>query len=96
MALISWQSIAANEGLIISIEQAILLTGSSLLGLLALASVALLVGGRMEQQTRRVGLLKAVGATPALVTAVLLAEQVALALVAAAVGLVIGRLAAPC
>ena len=95
VALISWQSIAANEGLIISIEQAILLTGSSLLGLLALASVVLLVGGRMEQQTRRVGLLKAVGATPALVTAVLLAEQVALALVAAAVGLVIGRLAAP-
>ena len=64
---ISWQAIAAKEGLIVSIERAILLTGSRLLGLLALASVALLVGGRMEQQTRRVGLLKAVGATPALV-----------------------------
>jgi putative ABC transport system permease protein len=93
--LISWQGIAAKEGLIVSIEQAILLTGSTLLALLALASVALLVGGRMEQQTRRVGLLKAVGATPALVTGVLLAEQLVLALVAAAVGLVIGRLAAP-
>ena len=93
--LISWQAIAAKDGLIVSIEQAILLTGSTLLGLLAMASVALLVGGRMEQQTRRVGLLKAVGASPALVTGVLLAEQLVLSLVAAAFGLVIGWLAAP-
>jgi putative ABC transport system permease protein len=49
----------------------------------------------MEQQTRRVGLLKAVGATPALVTGVLLAEQLVLALIAAAAGLMIGWLAAP-
>jgi putative ABC transport system permease protein len=95
LVLISWQAIAAKDGLIVSIEQTILLTGSWLLGLLALASVALLVGGRMEQQTRRVGLLKAVGATPALVTRVLLAEQLALALLAAAVGLMLGWLAAP-
>jgi putative ABC transport system permease protein len=60
-----------------------------------LASVALLVGGRMEQQTRRVGLLKAVGATPALVTGILLAEQLVLALIAAAFGLVIGWLTTP-
>jgi putative ABC transport system permease protein len=93
--LISWQTIAAKDGLIVSIERAILLTGSTLLGLLALASVALLVGGRMEQQTRRVGLLKAVGATPALVTGVLLAQQLVLSLVAAAAGLVIGWLVAP-
>jgi len=93
--LISWQAIAAKEGLIVSVERAILLTGSSLLGLLALASVALLVGGRMEQQTRRVGLIKAVGGTPALVTGVLLAGQLVLALVAAGVGLVVGWLAAP-
>jgi ABC-type lipoprotein release transport system permease subunit len=93
--LISWQAIAAKDGLVVSIERAILLTGSTLLGLLALASVALLVGGRMEHQTRRVGLLKAVGATPALVTGVLLAEQLVVALVAAVAGLVIGWLAAP-
>jgi ABC-type lipoprotein release transport system permease subunit len=93
--LITWQTIAAKDGLIVSIERTILLTGSSLLGLLALASVALLVGGRMEQQTRRVGLLKAVGATPALVTQVLLAEQLVLALLAAALGLVVGWLTAP-
>ena len=93
--LISWQSMAAKQGLVVSIEQAILLTGSSLLGLLALASVALLVGGRMEQQTRRVGLMKAAGATPRLVTTVLLAEQLAMALAAAAIGLAVGWLAAP-
>jgi putative ABC transport system permease protein len=93
--LISWQAISAKDGLIVSIERAILLTGSTLLGLLALASVALIVGGRMERQTRRVGLLKAVGATPALVTATLLAEQLVLTLVAAAAGLLIGWLAAP-
>jgi putative ABC transport system permease protein len=94
-SLISWQAMASKEGLIVSTEQEILLTASSLLGLLALASVALLVGGRMEQQTRRIGLLKAVGATPGLVTVVLLAEQFVLALVAAAAGLLVGWLAAP-
>jgi ABC-type lipoprotein release transport system permease subunit len=95
VSLISWQSMSAKESLIISVEQEILLTASSLLGLLALASVALLVGGRMEQQTRRVGLLKAVGATPKLVTAVLLAEQLVLALAASVVGLLVGWLTAP-
>jgi putative ABC transport system permease protein len=95
LSLISWQSISAKEGLIISIEQAVLLTGSSLLGLLALASVALLVGGRMEEQTRRVGLLKAAGAMPGLVTGVLLAEQLVLAVAGAGVGLLIGWLTAP-
>jgi putative ABC transport system permease protein len=95
LSLISWQSISAQEGLIVSVEQEILLTASSLLGLLALASVALLVGGRMEEQTRRVGLLKAAGAMPALVTGILLAEQVVLAVGGAAAGLAIGWLAAP-
>lgn len=95
LALTSWQSMAQRDALIISIEQAILITGSSLLGLLALASVALIVGGRMENQTRRVGLLKAVGASPSLVTEVLLVEQLVLAVIAAGLGLVIGWFAAP-
>jgi putative ABC transport system permease protein len=59
------------------------------------ASVAVLVGGRMAEQTRRVGLLKAVGSTPKLVAAVLLAEHLAVALVAAAIGLLAGWLTAP-
>jgi len=54
-----------------------------------------LVGGRMADQTRRVGLLKAVGGTPGLVAAVLLAEYVLVAIVAAAAGLAVGSLTAP-
>jgi putative ABC transport system permease protein len=66
-----------------------------LLGLLAVASVAVLVGGRMAELTRRVGLLKAVGGTPGLVAAILLAEHLMLALVAAGIGLLVGWLCAP-
>jgi putative ABC transport system permease protein len=93
--LTSWQSIAYNDGLLVQDEQQVLTPGAWLLGLLALASVAVLVGGRTSEQAGRVGLLKAVGATPALVARVLLAENVVLALVAAAVGLLAGWLAAP-
>jgi hypothetical protein len=75
--------------------QAFLLTGGSLLILLAVASVAVLVGGRMADQVRRVGLLKAVGGTPRLVAAVLLAEYLALGLLADAAGLGIARVVAP-
>lgn len=93
--LIPWQEISQQDGLLVRAEQKILLFGSSLLALLAIASLAVLVGGRMADQVRRVGLLKAVGATPALVAGVLLTEHLALALAAAVAGLVIGRLAAP-
>ena len=75
--------------------QNVLVIGSRLLAILAVASVAVLVGGRMADQTRRVGLLKAVGGTPRLVAAVLLTEYLVLALLAAAGGLVAGWLAAP-
>ena len=54
-----------------------------------------MVGGRMVEQTRRVGLLKVVGATPWLVAGVLLFEHVLVGLCAAVLGLVTGRLAAP-
>jgi ABC-type antimicrobial peptide transport system permease subunit len=49
----------------------------------------------MADQIRRVGLLKAVGGTPRLVAAVLLAEYVVVALLAAAAGLAVGWLTAP-
>jgi ABC-type lipoprotein release transport system permease subunit len=91
----SWESIAWDIGSLIRSEQFLLLIGSWLLGLLAVASVAVLVGGRMAEQTRRVGLLKAVGSTPGLVAAVLLAEHLVLAVVAAAMGLLVGWLVAP-
>jgi putative ABC transport system permease protein len=76
-------------------DQAFLFTGTVLLGLLALASVAVLVGGRLAEGTRRVGLLKATGGTPGLVAATFLAENLFLALVAAFAGLLAGWRAAP-
>jgi putative ABC transport system permease protein len=91
----SWQAIAAQDAKEVRNEQLVLEVGSWLLGLLAVASVAVLVGGRMAEQTRRVGLLKAAGGTPGLVAVVLLAEYLLLALAAAAAGLAAGRLAAP-
>ncbi|MGH8833989.1 MAG: FtsX-like permease family protein [Actinomycetes bacterium] len=91
----SWQTIRDGHDQLVQDSQEVLRTGSWLLGLLAVASVAVLVGGRMADQTRRVGLLKAVGGTPRLVAAVLLAEYVVVALLAAAAGLAAGWLAAP-
>ena len=93
--MLSWQTIATGDALLITDEQQVLTPGAWLLGLLAMASVAVLVGGRMSESTRRVGLLKAVGGTPRLVAVALLAENLVLALAAAVAGLVIGRLAAP-
>ncbi len=94
-SLEAWQGLSQDDGNLVRNEQRALLTGSSLLSLLALASIAVLVGGRMSDQIRRVGLLKAIGGTPRLIAAVLLTEYVFLALVAAALGLAIGWLAAP-
>jgi putative ABC transport system permease protein len=91
----SWQDIRQEDADLVQNEQRVLLTASSLLGLLALASITVLVGGRIAGQIRRVGLLKAVGGTPRLVAAVLLTEYLLLALLAAAAGLTAGWLAAP-
>lgn len=93
--LSSWQQISSHDARQLQLEQEALVLGSWLLAMLAIASVAVLVGGRMAEQTRRVGLLKAVGGTPKLVAAVLLAEHLAVALLAAAAGLAVGWLAAP-
>jgi putative ABC transport system permease protein len=95
LSVYSWQSIRAGDAKVIANVQLVLFTGSWLLALLALASVAVLVGGRMAEQKRRVGLLKAVGGTPRLVAAVLLFEHVLVGLCAAGVGLVVGWLTAP-
>ena len=91
----SWQDMGAYATAELRLVDSALLTGTWALALLAVACVAVLVGGRLADQTRRVGLLKAVGAPPRFVAAVLLAEHVLLALAAAVVGLVAGRLTAP-
>ena len=94
-ALATWQDLLDHHTNLVQNQQLVLLNGSSLVGILAVASVAVLVGGRMAEQTRRVGLLKAVGGTPGLVAAVLLAEYVVVAFLATAGGLAAGWLAAP-
>jgi hypothetical protein len=89
------EDLAAWYGLLVQDEQAVLVPGAALLALLAIASVAVLVGSRLAEQTQRVGLLKAVGGTPGLIAATFLAENLVLALIAAAAGLAAGWLAAP-
>src|SRR5512132_140182 len=91
----SWENILEEATELARDAQILLLIGAWLLGLLAVASLSVLVGGRIADQTRRIGLLKAVGGTPSLVAAVLLAEYVLVAIVAAAAGLAVGSLTAP-
>jgi ABC-type lipoprotein release transport system permease subunit len=93
-AMQTWENIREDATEVARDSQILLLIGAWLLGLLAVASLSVLVG-RMADQTRRVGLLKAVGGTPSLVAAVLLAEYVLVAIVAAAAGLAVGTLTAP-
>ena len=91
----TWQGIRADDSTAISNEQQLLDMGSALLAMMAIAGIAVMVGGRMAEQTRRVGLLKAVGATPRLVALVLLAENLLLAVLGTIAGLAIGRVVAP-
>lgn len=93
--LAAWPDISAADGLVVQDERSVLNPGAWIAGLLAVASMAVLAGGRMAERTRRVGLLRAAGATPGLVVAVLMAENLAVALAAAVAGLVIGWLVAP-
>jgi putative ABC transport system permease protein len=95
MLMRPWEEILVDATEVAGDSQILLLIGAWLLGLLAVASLSVLVGGRMADQTRRVGLLKAVGGTPGLVAAVLLAEYMLVAIAAAAAGLAIGSLTAP-
>jgi putative ABC transport system permease protein len=95
VSLVSWQNISYNDGLLVQDEQQVLTPGAWLAGLLAIAAVAVLAGGRMADHARRVGLLKAVGGTPRLVAVLLVAENLVLALLAAGIGLLAGWLAAP-
>ena len=92
LALTAWQSLRDVATHLVEDQQQVLAPASLLLGLLAVASIAVVAGARMAEQDRRVGLLKAVGGTPALAAAVLLAEHAAIALAAAAAGLAARRL----
>lgn len=94
-ALTAWQSLSQASGTLVAQAQRVMGPASWLLSLLAVASVAVVAGARMAAQEKRVGLLKAVGATPSLAAAVLLAEHFVVALAAAGCGLAAGWLTAP-
>jgi putative ABC transport system permease protein len=73
-----------------------ILGASTLLALLAAGfTLATAIGGRVLADRRRIGLLRAVGVTPRGVTGVLLAHYLAVAALAAPIGLLAGRLLAP-
>ncbi|GAA4697618.1 ABC transporter permease [Phytohabitans rumicis] len=93
--LATWQQIGDVNGRLYRDARVVLLVGSWLLSGLALAGVAGIVAGRIIGQRRRVGLLKAVGAGPAMIAAVHLAEYLVIGLAAAATGLAAGWFAAP-
>ncbi|MFJ8577388.1 FtsX-like permease family protein [Micromonospora sp. NPDC093277] len=95
MEYTSWKGIADADGRLVKGARVALLAGSWLLTALAVASVANIVAGRVVDQRRRVGLLKAVGAGPAMIAAVHLAEYLVIGLAAAGTGLAVGWLAAP-
>jgi putative ABC transport system permease protein len=90
-----WQDIAARQAEQLANERTAVVFGGTLLVMLALATLIVLVGGRMSDEVRRVGLLKAAGASPGFVTCLLLASYLAIGLGSAAVGLVAGRLLTP-
>ncbi|QFY09160.1 FtsX-like permease family protein [Nonomuraea phyllanthi] len=91
----SWQFTAQQDLAMLKGSRPILVVGSWLLSFLAITGVAALAAGRAVQQTRRAGLLKAVGAGPGLIATVLLTEYLALALAGDALGLLVARLTAP-
>jgi putative ABC transport system permease protein len=93
--VLAWPLIQTADYRVIALDQKVLFIGSWLLALLAIASIAVVVGGRMAEQTRRVGLLKAVGGSPTFVAAVLVSENLLLALAAAIIGLLAGAQLAP-
>ncbi len=91
----TWQENRAATLDEVQTTRVVLLTVSLLLALLTTASVAVVVATGMTTRVRQVGVLKAVGLTPRQITAVVLAEQLALATLAVVVGLAAGTLLAP-
>ncbi|MGW2057824.1 FtsX-like permease family protein [Streptomyces sp. NPDC001840] len=91
----NWQTVLRTNTNMIEDTQPALVIGGWLLALAATGTLAALATARAVRDNRRAALLKAVGAGPGTVTAVLLAQHLLLTLVATALGLTAGTLAAP-
>lgn len=91
----AWQDLSAQDAKVFRDTEPTLFVGGWLLAMSAEAGAAVLASHRASEQTRRAGLLKAVGATPGVVSTVLLAEYLLLGLTAAGLGIATGRLVTP-
>jgi putative ABC transport system permease protein len=91
----TWQARKAESHSDIDILVGTLFSAGILIGLLTIATAAVIVTGRMTAQTRQVGTLKAVGVRPGQVVLMLLIEHTGLAALAIVLGLGVGRLIAP-
>ncbi|MET8976787.1 ABC transporter permease [Streptomyces sp. NPDC004539] len=90
-----WQDVLDTDTAMIEATRPTLVIGGSLLAVAAIVTLTALAAVRATRDHRRAALLKAVGAGPGTVTAVLLVPYLALTLVATALGLTAGTLAAP-
>jgi putative ABC transport system permease protein len=91
----NWQNVLETDTAMIEFTQPALVIGGWLLTVAALVTLAALATARAARDHRRAALLKAVGAGPGTVTAVLLTHHLLLTVLAAALGLTAGTLAAP-
>ncbi|MFJ9031470.1 FtsX-like permease family protein [Streptomyces sp. NPDC102274] len=91
----NWQTVLRTDTNMIEHTQPALVVGGWLLAVAAMVTLAALATARTARDNRRAGLLKAVGAGPGSVTAVLLAQHLLLTVLATALGLTAGTLAAP-
>ncbi|GHH87608.1 hypothetical protein GCM10018793_64010 [Streptomyces sulfonofaciens] len=90
-----WQDVLRTDTAMIQITRPTLVVGGWLLTVAAMVTLAALATARATRDNRRAALLKAVGAGPGTVTAVLLAQYLLLTFLATALGLAAGALAAP-
>jgi putative ABC transport system permease protein len=95
LSVTGWEEIRYDSLTDINFARAGLVTGALALALLTIASAAIYLTSRLEAQTRRMGLLKALGATPRLAARLAVAQQLAVTLPAAVLGLAAGWLTAP-
>jgi putative ABC transport system permease protein len=90
----TWERARTRAGALDMFAVALTLLAILLAGL-TVATAAVLVTGRMAAQGRQIGALKAVGVTPRQALCVVLVEYLAVAVVAAAIGIIAGTLLSP-
>ncbi|MER5753659.1 FtsX-like permease family protein [Streptomyces sp. NPDC002088] len=90
-----WQDVLHTDMAMIRFTRPTLVIGGWLLAVAAIVTLAALTALRAARDQRRAGLFKAVGAGPGTVTAVLLTQYLLLTVLATALGLAAGTVAAP-